>query len=133
MPPKSKEGPSPEEALQVAKPLQPIRLSTENTYMIIGGLGGLGQSVAVWMVERGAKSLLFMSRSAGKREADQIFFRELRARGCYVTAVAGSVANRQDVDRAIESAPSPISGVLQMSMVFKVKRARYEGSEVRQC
>jgi acyl transferase domain-containing protein/acyl-CoA synthetase (AMP-forming)/AMP-acid ligase II/acyl carrier protein len=41
----------------------PIRLRTDGSYLITGGLGGLGLRVARWMVERGARRLILMGRS----------------------------------------------------------------------
>ena len=31
------------------------------SYLLIGGLGGLGRAISVWMVEHGAKNLTFLS------------------------------------------------------------------------
>lgn len=101
---------------------QRVTLSPTATYLMIGGLGGLGKAVVSWMVERGATSFLFLSRSAGKQAEDQAFFRELESQGCRAVAVAGSVTKMEDVQRAVGIAPTPIAGVLQMSMVARVSR-----------
>ncbi|RDA85038.1 hypothetical protein CP532_4577 [Ophiocordyceps camponoti-leonardi (nom. inval.)] len=94
-------------------------LSGTKSYLLVGGLGGLGKGVTRWLVERGARSFCFLSRSAGTSEGDRAFFRELEEQGCRVTAVVGSVANMADVQRAVEAAPTPIAGVLQLSMVLR--------------
>ena len=48
-------------------------LRSDSSYILIGGLGGLGRAVSKWMVECGAKHLIFLSRSAGKSKKDESF------------------------------------------------------------
>ena len=90
------------------------------SYLFIGGLGGLGRSIASWMVERGAKYLIFMSRSAGSVTSEDPYIKELTACGCSVQTVSGSVSNLSDIEKAVSSAAKPIAGVLQASMVIDV-------------
>ncbi|KAF1843632.1 polyketide synthase [Cucurbitaria berberidis CBS 394.84] len=89
------------------------------SYLIVGGLGGLGRSVSVWMAMHGARSLIFLSRSAGKRAEDADLVHELESMGCKVQLVQGSVATKDDVTRAISNAHAPLKGILQMSMVLR--------------
>jgi NADPH:quinone reductase-like Zn-dependent oxidoreductase len=100
---------------------QRLALRADVSYLLIGGLGGLGQSIAKWMAELGAKHLVFLSRSAGVSEAHEPFFNELVAMGCSCQSFAGSVANLRDVQNAVSNAVKPIAGVLQMSMVLRVR------------
>ncbi|KAF7548169.1 hypothetical protein G7Z17_g7234 [Cylindrodendrum hubeiense] len=115
----------PENARSLPVSLKPpqTELNPSATYLLVGGLGGLGRAVATWMVERGARHLLFFSRSAGQSPRDQAFFQELQSQGCTAQAVRGSVTDRADVERVMASAPAdnPINGVLQMSMVLRDK------------
>lgn len=90
------------------------------SYLLVGGLGGLGKAVSNWMVERGARSLVYLSRSAGSTKEDKTFFKELEVQACEVTAVAGSVTSLEDVQRAMAQAEKPIAGILQLSMVLRV-------------
>ncbi|KAL7914426.1 hypothetical protein GGI35DRAFT_490696 [Trichoderma velutinum] len=96
-----------------------IRFRPNASYLLVGGLGGLGQAVATWMAERGARSLVFLSRSAESTEKYGAFFEEMRALGCNALAVSGSVSNMEDVKRAVAAAAKPIAGVLQLSMVLR--------------
>lgn len=32
-------------------------------YVLVGGMGGFGRSIATWIVQKGAKKLAFISRS----------------------------------------------------------------------
>lgn len=95
-------------------------LRPDRSYLSIGGLGGLGRSIASWMVERGAKHLIFMSRSAGSATSEDPYIKELTACGCSVQTFSGSVSSLPDVERVVSSAAKPIAGVLQASMVIDV-------------
>lgn len=95
---------------------------------MIGGLGGLGKIVALWMVENGARDFVFLSRSGGKSAEDQHFKRDMENAGCRVVIVAGSVVEKDDVETAVAAALSPIAGVIQMSMVLKVSFASKNNS-----
>ena len=97
-----------------------LLLRPDATYILVGGLGGLGRAISVWLVERGAKHLTFMSRSAGTAESDRSFFEELKGQGCDAEAFAGDVADPTAVRRMIEDSSRPVAGVLQMSMVLQV-------------
>ena len=89
------------------------------SYLLIGGLGGLGRAVSVWMVEHGAKNLTFLSRNAGSGKHDIDFTREIESMGCTVQLVCGDIVNPDDVARAVDGTPAPLKGVVQMSMVLR--------------
>ncbi|KAK1148125.1 Type I Iterative Polyketide synthase (PKS) [Aspergillus melleus] len=95
-----------------------------SSYLLVGGLGGLGRAVAMWMVEKGARHLIFLSRSDTSSSKRQAFVQDLTSQGCCVTAVKGDVANLGDVQRAIAAARKPIAGLVQMSMVLKDQSLR---------
>ena len=95
-----------------------VEFDGQKTYMLFGGLGGLGRAISTWMIERGARHFLYLSRSAGC-ERDRPFIEELEAQGCSVVTIAGSVSNIEDVERAVSAALSPIGGLLQMSMILR--------------
>ncbi|KAJ5993473.1 kinase subdomain-containing protein [Penicillium sp. IBT 35674x] len=86
------------------------------SYLLVGGLGGLGRTISTWMVENGARYLIFLSRSAGQSEDDQAFIRELEAQDCHVQTVAGDVTKLFDVRNAVSKCIKPLAGVLQLSV-----------------
>ena len=102
-----------------------ITFKEDAAYVLVGGLGGLGRAVATWIVESGARHLIFLSRSAGQSDSDQEFFRELAAQGCTAQSVPGSVAQMEDVKRAMTVSGKSIKGVIQMSMVLRVCERSY--------
>jgi hypothetical protein len=105
--------------LPITATLQELRLHHDKSYLLVGGLGGLGRAISTWLVEHGARHLIYLSRSAGKSDDDQDFFRELQCQGCSSQVVAGSVTKLQDVQEAVNNAAKPIAGVLQLSMVLR--------------
>ncbi|KAI3094809.1 hypothetical protein CBS147333_9920 [Penicillium roqueforti] len=104
--------------------IQPVKMSatavldSSASYLLVGGTGGLGRSVAVWMVQHGARHLTFLSRSAGATDRHKLFVNEIQSMGCEVHLVRGSVTNVADVARAVAESPRPLKGVLQMTMVL---------------
>lgn len=107
------------ESMVPTSPTAPL-FRSDVSYLLVGGFGGLGRSVATWMVEHGARNLIFLSRTATNATNDP-FITELRGYpGCTVTTVSGDVSRCEDVSKAIESAPVPIAGVMQLSLVLSV-------------
>lgn len=100
-----------------------LRFRADAAYLLVGGLGGIGRAVSTWMVENGARQLIYLSRSAAECSTTTPFLDELRSQGCEVKMVAGSVDSREDVERAVKMAEGPVAGVLQMSMVLRVRRS----------
>ncbi|ODA79280.1 hypothetical protein RJ55_04873 [Drechmeria coniospora] len=92
---------------------------SDRSYLLVGGLGGLGRAIAMWMVEQGARHLVFLSRSAKVKPELQGFMDELQSQGCEVQLAAGSVSNVEDVEKAVQAASRPIAGVMNLSMVLK--------------
>lgn len=112
--------------LRVTQPRSHIKLRQDRTYLFIGGLGGLGRSVATLLVEHGARHLAFFSRSAGETPMDDPFIKELESQNVSVQLYSGSVYNETDVQNTIQSLPLPVGGVLQASMVLEVSLCLYE-------
>jgi hypothetical protein len=105
--------------LPVTPVRQKLQLRGEASYVLAGGLGGLGAAVSSWLVECGARHIIFISRSAGSKDDDQALFRELEVQGCTVQAILSDITNLEDVKTAIQSAEKPIAGVIHMAMVLQ--------------
>lgn len=97
-----------------------ISLSSEASYLLVGGLGGIGKAISNFLVEKGARHLTFLSRSAGESDEHIRFSKELEAQGCKSSLVKGNIVNTQDVQRAVKSSGKHIAGVIQLSMVLRV-------------
>lgn len=95
-------------------------LNPDVSYLLVGGLGGLGRSISTWMAEHGARHFVYLSRSGGKGKDDAAFVHEMQAAGCTVEIIAGSVINQADVQKVVAQTKYPIAGILQMAMVLNV-------------
>ena len=96
------------------------------SYLLVGCLGGLGRSLVSWMVARGARHFIFLSRSGSDKPEATNLIRELeeiatQKEEMSIKVVRGDVSNRGDVDRAIAMAKTPIRGVMQQAMYLKVR------------
>ncbi|KAK8115461.1 Acyl transferase/acyl hydrolase/lysophospholipase [Apiospora sp. TS-2023a] len=89
------------------------------SYLLVGGLGGLGRAIAPWMADHNAKEIIFLSRNAGANPKDELLVDELRSIGCKAHLVTGDVTRLDDVQVALSSATYPVKGVLQMTMVLR--------------
>lgn len=98
-----------------------ITFSSNAAYILVGGLGGIGRALSAWMVDSGARNLVYLGPSAGRSQGDQAFIRELETQGCVVATIAGSVTDKRDVTRAIQACKFPIKGVVQLSGRLRVR------------
>ncbi|KAM3547014.1 hypothetical protein ARSEF1564_000055 [Beauveria bassiana] len=96
-----------------------LKLDSQGSYLLVGGFGGLGRQVAIWLAENGAGNIMFLSRSAGTELSHQKLMAELVSMGAGVQALQGSVTCMQDVRQAIQQAALPVKGIIQMSMVLR--------------
>ncbi|KAJ5971622.1 uncharacterized protein N7479_001540 [Penicillium vulpinum] len=106
-------------------PRAPIpKLQPDASYLLVGGLGGIGQSIAHWMAAHGARNIIVLSRSAGRADKSGSFVAGLREVGCHVVAISCDVADKNDLARALnicthdEKLP-PIRGVVNSAMALQ--------------
>ncbi|KAL8860211.1 MAG: hypothetical protein Q9178_003475 [Gyalolechia marmorata] len=96
--------------------------ASDKTYLIAGGLGGLGRSAAKWLACRGAKYLLLLSRSGPKSKISAGFISELETMGVRVNAPACDITDlaalSATLSKCAETMP-PVRGVIQASMVLQ--------------
>jgi len=97
---------------------EPATLRQDATYLITGGLGGLGLTVARWMVGRGARHLVVLGRSAPGEEA-QAVLAELTAAGATIKAARADVADRGQLAGVltdIATTMPPLAGVIHAAV-----------------
>ena len=80
-----------------------VELQPDASYVVVGGFGGIGQSICLWLAERGARNLIILSRSANAAAKAAPLLNDLHNLGCQVRAVACDIADENDVKRAEES------------------------------
>ncbi|SMR58644.1 unnamed protein product [Zymoseptoria tritici ST99CH_1E4] len=99
----------------------PLKLTADATYVIAGGLGGVGRALACYLADCGARNFALLSRSTkvGDKAAQTIAYLEsLDAR---VKVIGCDISNRENVESALESmADMPkVRGVVQAAMVLQ--------------
>jgi acyl transferase domain-containing protein/aryl carrier-like protein len=94
-------------------------LRGDATYLITGGLGSLGLAVARWMIGRGARHLVLVSRRSPSGSTARAV-EELREAGAEVNTVAADVANPEDVRRALDlpAGMPPLRGIVHSAGVL---------------
>ncbi|KAB2573735.1 Lovastatin diketide synthase mokB [Lasiodiplodia theobromae] len=98
-----------------------LRLSSQATYAVAGGAGGLGRCIVRRLVERGAKNILVLSRHA-ESHANVSFLDEMRSMGTNMLALNVDISNAQSLAEAIDTASKtmpPVKGVIQGAMVLQ--------------
>ncbi|KAI2998093.1 hypothetical protein CAN33_0028820 [Aspergillus niger] len=90
----------------------------EKTYLLVGGLGGLGRTLAEWMVRKNARRLAFLSRSGADKEEAKRTVEWLRERGVSVTVFKGDVSRYEDVECAVKAIDN-LGGIFQAAMVLQ--------------
>ncbi|GIC84422.1 type I polyketide synthase [Aspergillus udagawae] len=117
-----------DEVMTVLETRPAYLFSPEETYLIAGGLGGLGRNIARWFVERGARNLILLSRSGPLNPHAHDLVRELEAKGARIVTPACDITDRECLKTVLlefgQTMP-PIKGCVQASMV--VSDAHFEG------
>ena len=114
---------SPEDVISVL-PQKPatLRLAPEATYVLSGGLGGVGRSIAEMMVLAGARNISFISRSGARSPESKRLLDSLRERGCNAQAYCCDISDASQVSAFITASSERgeiIKGVIQCAMVLR--------------
>jgi NADPH:quinone reductase-like Zn-dependent oxidoreductase len=109
-------------AVAPAKPSR-LELNPAATYVIPGGLGGLGPGIISMMVECGAKHIVTISRSGARSEKQKKYVQGWRDEGCHVEALCCDCTDTKQLGKFMCHAQKNkwnIRGVVQLAMVLKV-------------
>ncbi|MEM1366473.1 MAG: SDR family NAD(P)-dependent oxidoreductase [Cyanobacteria bacterium P01_H01_bin.15] len=95
----------------------PTGIRADGTYVLTGGLGGLGLETATWLVEQGARNLALLNR----REISEIpeavnAIAKLQEAGAQVLTLAVDICDRKQITAALQhirEALPPLRGVFQ--------------------
>ncbi|MEL6763233.1 MAG: type I polyketide synthase, partial [Cyanobacteria bacterium J06607_6] len=90
------------------------------TYLLTGGLGGLGLLTADWLAAEGACHLVLISRQslADHPPETQTQIQALEAKGAKVTVIQADVAQREQLAAAIAAIDSPLQGIIHAAGVL---------------
>jgi NAD(P)-dependent dehydrogenase (short-subunit alcohol dehydrogenase family) len=98
-------------------------LDPAGTYLLAGGLGGLGRSICELIVSNGARNLAFLSRSGASSPQSRAFLQDLANRGVNTQAYSVDICDRPALQAIIEGPMArdlpPIRGVFQCAAVIQ--------------
>ncbi|MBN1652726.1 MAG: SDR family NAD(P)-dependent oxidoreductase [Deltaproteobacteria bacterium] len=97
-----------------------ILVSSDATFLIAGGFGGLGRYVSKWLLDKGARHLVLLSRTqvSDDRESQ---LTALRSKGAAIIARQADISNREQLEvvlRDIEKSMPPLRGVVHAAGVL---------------
>ncbi|PJX13570.1 polyketide synthase [Halomonas sp. 141] len=98
-----------------------LTLPANASYLVTGGLGGFGLKTAQWLVSKGARELILLSRSGPASEEAQAAIREFDAQGIKVMAAACDITDRNALANVLERARaelSPLHGIVHAATVI---------------
>ncbi len=109
-----------------------LQLSASATYLVTGGLGGFGLKTAQWLVSKGAKNLVLISRSGPVSSEAISSVAELRASGVRVHAAACDVTNEKALTALfalISTEMPPLRGIVHAAVVIEDGLVRNTNAE----
>ena len=95
-------------------PLTDGQLRQDRTYLVTGGLGGIGCAVAEWLADRGAGAIVLNGRRDPDAEAEQTIG-ALRERGVRIEVELADVTDTDAIDAMLERMDEklpPLGGVI---------------------
>lgn len=100
------------------------RFSNNATYVVAGGLGGIGRQITRWLVRRGATNILLLSRSGVESNPNRLkMVMDLEGQGIHLQCESCDITDLASVRQAVDSASKtmpPIRGCFQAAMVIQV-------------
>jgi malonyl CoA-acyl carrier protein transacylase len=114
--------------------VSPQQFSADKTYLITGGLGGLGLKMASWMADHGARHLLLLGRRAPSKDTAKALD-ALRQREVQVEFQTADVASRPALQAALAKLGADLpplagiihaAGVLDDGVIAQLRPERFE-------
>ncbi|KAI1109794.1 hypothetical protein F5Y14DRAFT_431116 [Nemania sp. NC0429] len=99
----------------------PVTLDRNATYMIAGGLGGIGRSLVLQLAQYGAKHIAFFSRSGAASSEAKATIDELRNIGVNATSYKCDIADPkafEDTMIRMSAEMPPVKGAIHSAMVL---------------
>ena len=106
----------------VQRGMRAPKLSPDGVYLLVGGLGGLGRSLASKLVSLGARKLCFLSRSGAESPRAQDLVQRLEQQQVQVQVHKCDVGDESAVASAVDGCTrelGKIRGVFQCAMVLR--------------
>lgn len=98
----------------VAHGAAPVLVSSSASYLITGGLGGLGLTVARWLIDKGAGRLVLTGRSPSNDD----LLKDLRRGECRVDYVQADISSEENVHALVDEmqkSAMPLRGIFHLA------------------
>ncbi|WP_160715052.1 type I polyketide synthase [Chitinophaga solisilvae] len=98
----------------------PLLFNAHETYIITGGMGGLGITIARWMSQNGAAHIVLTGRNDPGQAAANIIA-DMRAAGCELEIIKGDISDFNAVKNMLEEVRGkfpPIKGIFHAALVL---------------
>lgn len=109
--------------IPVSPPKHQTQFDASKSYIMVGCLGGLGSSLAKWMMTRGVRRFVFLGRTGADRPKARELISRLEAQNAQCQVVRGDVRSADDVQRMVNGISGPIGGIVQAAMGLHVSPA----------
>jgi NADPH:quinone reductase-like Zn-dependent oxidoreductase len=96
-------------------------IQADATYLITGGLGGLGLVTAQWLIAQGARHLMLVGRTGAASQQAQATLAQWEAEGVQVTVAQADVSQLDEVSGVlaqIEASMPPLRGIIHAAGVI---------------
>ncbi|KAJ8131128.1 hypothetical protein O1611_g2501 [Lasiodiplodia mahajangana] len=98
-----------------------VHLDGNATYVLVGGLGGIGRSLALFLAQHGAEHIAFISRSGSAKPEAQATMDELKDLGVHATSYKCDVADPEAFEATMTRMSAempPVKGAIHAAMVL---------------
>ena len=109
----------------------PAKLSDTGTYVVAGGLSGLGKEVGRFLANRGAKNIVLISRRMLNEVEKEALRDEFATLGAKVVPIQCDISKstcKEVLSKCLDSLP-PVEGIIQSAMVASVGLERVKISQ----
>ena len=99
-----------------------LELDANASYLVTGGLGGFGLKTACWLVAKGARCLVLVSRSGAATEEAQAEVAAMQSQGVQVMVVACDISDEREVEALFANlftSMPPLRGVIHAAAIFE--------------
>ncbi|GAB6142395.1 type I polyketide synthase [Methylosoma difficile] len=99
-----------------------LQLPATASYLVTGGLSGLGLKTAQWLVTKGARHLILVSRSGAASEEAQTAIAQLRNEGVTVFAEACDISDKVALKELLADCQTnmpPLKGIVHAAAVIE--------------
>ena len=104
-----------------------VRIKPDASYLITGGFGGFGLSMAMWLASQGAEHLVLVGRSGAASDQAKQTLTELAVRGVHVKAVAADIGDASQLATMfadIAATMPPLKGIFHAAGVLDDQNLR---------